>query len=228
MERSARTGRLIKVGLADLIAHPLNANVMSDEYLDRLTRNIQREGDYPPLVVRPHPDRVGKYQLLDGHQRCEALRRLGYREARCYLWPCDDEEALMLMATLNRLEGQDQPVRRAELLAELVGLIPEVDLAALLPESGAEIEAALKLIELDTDALLRELEESAGRYGTAEARLVSFLVPAEDEELVIWTIDGIASQLAGRNRRGRALVLLARHYVQHVELPVKSVGEVRK
>jgi len=228
MERSARTGRLIEVRVEDLIPHPLNANVMSEDYLEKLARNIQREGDYPPLVVRPHPDRPGRYQLLDGHQRCEALRRMGYREARCYLWPCDDAEALTLMATLNRLEGQDQPVRRAELLAELVGLIPEVDLSILLPESQSEIEALLGLMELDADALLRELEESSGRYGTAETRLVSFLVPVEDEEVVVSIIDGIASQLAGRNRRGRALVTLARHYVQHVELAVGSFEDVRK
>lgn len=212
MERSARTGRLINIKLEDLIAHPLNANVMAEEYLEKLAENIAREGDYPPLVVRPHPHRMGKYQLLDGHQRCEALRRLGQREVRCYLWPCDDAEALTLMAMLNRLEGQDQPLKRAELLAELTGLFPEVDLAKLLPESQAEIEAALELANLDTDALLRELEASQRRFGSGETRLLSFLVPAEDEEIILKVIDEIARDLAGRNGRGRALAILVREY----------------
>jgi ParB family chromosome partitioning protein len=218
MKRSADSGRLITVGLRDLLPHASNPNVMSEELIRKLTANIGREQDYPPLVVRPHPTREGKYQLLDGHQRYEALRRLGYSDARCYLWPCDDAEALTLVATLNRLRGQDQPVKRATLVGELAALLPEEDLSTLLPETRADVESALQMVQLDTDALLQELERSSEPYGGPEWRLLSFLVPAEDEQLVLKTIDGLAKSLTGPNRRGRALAELARHCDQRTRL----------
>ena len=116
---SRGTGRLLRLPLDRLRPHPANANVMDEERLEKLAENIRREGDYPPLVVRPHPEEQGSYQILDGHQRLDVLRRLGHQEATCYVWPCDDRTALVLLATLNRLEGQDDPLKRAELLREL-------------------------------------------------------------------------------------------------------------
>ena len=116
---SRGTGRLLRLPLDRLRPHPANANVMDEERLEKLAENIRREEDYPPLVVRPHPEEQGAYQILDGHQRLDILRRLGHQEATCYVWPCDDRTALVLLATLNRLEGQDDPLKRAELLREL-------------------------------------------------------------------------------------------------------------
>src|SRR5665811_2045067 len=111
--------RLVRVPLAELHTHPANANLMSDERLDVLARNIEREGRYPPLIARPDPELPGEWQLLDGHQRVEVLRRLGHTEALVFPWECNDENALILLATLNRLEGEDVPAKRSALLTEL-------------------------------------------------------------------------------------------------------------
>src|SRR3972149_3835081 len=116
-----------------------NANVMDEERLEKLAENIRREGDYPPLVVRPHPEEEGSYQILDGHQRLDILRRLGHQEATCYVWACDDRTALVLLATLNRPGGQDDPLKRAELLRELTQLASPEELAPLPPASAAPI-----------------------------------------------------------------------------------------
>ncbi len=105
----AVTERLLRVPLDRLRPHPANANLMPPERLDALAENIARTGQYPPLVARPQPDEPEAWQLLDGHQRLDVLRRLGHREALVFAWPCDDETALLLLATLNRLEGEDVP-----------------------------------------------------------------------------------------------------------------------
>ena len=108
-----------QIPLDDLVAHPLNSNVMPPEYREKLVAHIRRTGRYPFLVVRAHPTEPGKYQVLDGHHRVGVLRELGHTEARCDVWDVDDREAKLLLGTLNRLEGQDQPLRRAQLLHEL-------------------------------------------------------------------------------------------------------------
>lgn len=139
------------IALDDLQSHPENANRMPDDLLDKLIDHIRRSGQYPPLIVRPHPlgrgASGGRYQVLDGHHRLEALRRLGYTEARCDVWDVDDERARLLLLTLNRLEGRDDPERRGALLRRLAKEMDAKDLADLVPDDAAAIEKLIALTD---------------------------------------------------------------------------------
>lgn len=199
------------MSLDRLRPHPANANVMDEGFLAKLAENIRREGDYPPLIIRPHPDEHGCYQLLDGHQRHEVLRRLGRKTARCYVWPCDDHAALVLLATLNRLEGRDDPLKRAELLRALSELSSPEELAGLLPEDAGSISRSLELLDLDLEELLADLQQEADGDGL---RAITFAVSAEDEALIEEAVAAAVAGLEGRNRRGRALAQIARTYVE--------------
>ena len=65
------------VPLGDLLPHPLNSNVMPEDLREKLKAHIRRTGRYPFLVVRPHPEEPGHYQVLDGHHRVHVLRGRG-------------------------------------------------------------------------------------------------------------------------------------------------------
>jgi hypothetical protein len=133
-----------------LAAHPDNANVMPPALFDKLVEHLRRADRYPPLIVRPFTDpaRPGvTHQLLDGHHRAAALRRLGRSDARCEVWPVDDDEALVLLATLNRLEGRDDPAKRGQLLARLTQRHDLKRLAELLPERREHIQRLLELAD---------------------------------------------------------------------------------
>jgi len=185
---------------------------MDEERLEKLAANIAQEGNYPPLVVRPHPEEPGCYQVLDGHQRWQVLKHLRHEEARCYVWPCDDHTALVLLATLNRLEGQDDPLKRAELLRELTRLASPEDLAQLLPESAALIRQSLELLNLNLDELLADLQrESDAGNGL---RAITFVVSPEDEQAIEDAVQQVAAGLVGTNRRGRALARIAKTYTE--------------
>jgi ParB-like chromosome segregation protein Spo0J len=202
---------LLRVPLKNLVPHPLNANVMPEELKAKLKANIRASGRYPPLIARPLED--GNFQILDGHQRVDALRELGEATAVCYLWPASEEEALVLLATLNRLEGEDMPGKRAVLIAELESHRTLADLAQLLPETESELEAALEFEDFDVDGLLARLTEEADRVAAEAPQLLTFAVPPEDTPVVEEAIERAASTLAGNNRRGQALILLARWYL---------------
>ncbi|NJL30774.1 MAG: ParB N-terminal domain-containing protein [Phycisphaerales bacterium] len=115
---------LMELPMAHLHAHPRNSNRMAPELLDKLKLHLQRSDRYPPIIVRPYPQAnlangetaQGHYQLLDGHHRVRALRELGRTTARCVVWEVDDAQALELLATLNRLQGKDDPRARAALV----------------------------------------------------------------------------------------------------------------
>ncbi len=204
--------RLLAVPLERLLPHPANANVMDEERLRKLAENIRRERDYPPLVVRPDPETEGCYQLLDGHQRCEVLRRLGRKDASCYVWPCDDQTALVLLATLNRLEGRDDPMKRAELLRELSELASPDELARLLPEDAGTISSSLELLDLNLEELLADLRREG--QGGSGLRAITFAVGPEDEQTIEQAVQKVVAGLAGTNRRGRALAMIADAYLE--------------
>jgi hypothetical protein len=150
------------IPLTQLDAHPDSANRMSAPMLEKLAAHIREGGRYPAIIVRPAPESrapqrsvdrprrrrspgAQRFQIIDGHARVEALRSLGRRAATCDVWRVDDEQAAILLATLNRLRGNDDPHRRAALLARLAGARGAAALAARLPEDARRLRAMLAL-----------------------------------------------------------------------------------
>ncbi len=202
------------VPLDDLIPHPLNSNVMTGEMREKLKAHIKRTGRTPFIVVRPHPDKPGKYQILDGHHRVEILRDLGHTEARCDVWEVSDREAKLLLATLNRLEGQDQPMRRAQLIHELLGEMRLDDLAGLLPESDRQLEELHSLLEFPAEEIAALLEEEAEEQEKVLPRVMSFVVTPEQEELIEQAVECASDGTQGRDRKARGLANLAKHFME--------------
>ncbi len=135
-----------QLALERLHAHPENANRMPVPLLAKLIDHIRDTGDYPPIIVRRHPDRPDHYQILDGYHRAEALRSIGGDCAHCEIWEADDDRARLLLLTLNRLQGDDDPQLRGSLLGKLAQSIELKELASLLPDDLQRIQ---KLIELN-------------------------------------------------------------------------------
>ena len=202
------------VALDDLLAHPLNSNVMPVDLQEKLRAHIKRTGRYPFLVVRPHPEEPGKYQVLDGHHRGAILRELGHSQARCDVWEVDDHEAKLLLATLNRLQGQDLPIRRAELIHELLGEMSAVDLAGLLPETDKQLEELHALLEFPADEIARLLDEQAAEAEKVLPRVLSFVVTPEQEKVIEEAVERASDGTPGRDRRARGLGNLARHSLE--------------
>ena len=164
--------------------------------------------------ARPHPEQPGAWQILDGAHRREALQRLGHGEALVYPWACDDTTALLLLATLNRLQGADVPALRAQLLQDLSGLVSETELLALIPEDAEALAAAQEFHEVDTASLLAELEAAHARAAATGPRLISFAVDRDDEPLIEEAIGMAMMSLTGRDRRGRALTAICRRFLE--------------
>jgi ParB family chromosome partitioning protein len=203
---------LIELPLDRLVPHPLNANEMSAETFETLKRSIERYG-YHALAVRPSGI-ANLYEILDGHQRERALRELGHTTARCLVWPCDDTTALALLASLNRLRGEDVPWKRANLIAELTELLPAAELALLLPESEEEIASLLSLLDVDSERLLADLTAAANRESATALRALTFALEPDSAERVEEALVLSMTSLRGPNRRGRALAAICEAYLE--------------
>ncbi|MEO0476339.1 MAG: ParB/RepB/Spo0J family partition protein [Planctomycetota bacterium] len=132
----------ISLPIQRLDPHPLNSNVMPKALLDKLAKEIQRTGLYPPVIVRPIG---GRYQVLDGHHRVQVLRRLGHPTVQANVWPVDDEQAMLFLASLNRMRGEDDPHKRAALLDRLRQRMGVSELAQRLPEDVGRVKKMLAL-----------------------------------------------------------------------------------
>lgn len=139
------TNSVQSIAIDKLIAHPDNPNRMSDATFRKLVRNIERTGRYEPIVVRPHPVRGGHFQIINGHHRSRALAKLGYKAADCVVWDIDDEQADILLVTLNRLCGSDELGKKLELLKRLNKRVESKELAKLLPQTAKQIERLTNL-----------------------------------------------------------------------------------
>jgi len=199
------------IPLDQLHPHPMNSNVMPADRRAKLARHIEATGHYPPLIVRPwrasEPDGATTdepaYQLLDGHHRAAVLRELGHDTAQCEVWEVDDDQALMLLATLNRLNGADDPHRRAALLDQLAARNRQgaSDLARWLPETRRQLKR------------YRDLQECAPPRPPKNPddlpRAVTFFLTAADR-------DRLETTLAARDTdRNRALMALLDEVASH-------------
>ena len=145
--KSAKEPAVDEVKLESLRPHPENANRMDRSTFGKLVEHVRESGQYPPIVVRPHPVEAGAFEVLDGHHRVEALRELGHETATCVTWEVDDKQARMLLLTLNRLHGEDDPRKRGALLKRLRESFDEAALAKRLPEDAERIRRLIRLTD---------------------------------------------------------------------------------
>lgn len=220
---------IVELPLAQLVAHPDNANVMSDCMLAKLAEHIARTGQYPPLIVREHhkpgeangaananrsmdADHAPKrYQILDGHHRKRALEQLDKTHAQCVVWEVDDQQAIVLMTTLNRLEGQDDPRLRAQLVTRLAENMPISQLARQLPEDATKLKKLLEMARTipkprpprpvaDMPAAVHFFLKPADRY-LLESTLRQFNEQREDALMaMVRTVRNLQAQPTPRTR----------------------------
>ena len=155
--------QIVEIEVSKLLAHPKNANVMAPGVMKKLRRHIEKTGRYEPLVVRRHPTVAGSYELINGHHRKRVLEELGHERAACVVWELDDAETLMLLATINRLGGEDAPGKRLALLEAMSEQMSAPELANWLPEDAEVLGKLLERGEVDVrfdPPVMGEMEEA--------------------------------------------------------------------
>lgn len=74
--------------------------VDEDPEFDGLLESISTSGQQVPILVRPHPKEIGRYQVAYGHRRLRACRELD-RSIRAIVKPLSDEELIIAQSKEN-------------------------------------------------------------------------------------------------------------------------------
>jgi ParB/RepB/Spo0J family partition protein len=95
----------------DIPVTQLEPNIFLTRYseptsIDELAESIRSLGQLEAIAVRQHPTKPGCYQIIYGHRRLAAIRKLGLKEIRAEVKFVSDS-GMLQMAIVENLQRQD-------------------------------------------------------------------------------------------------------------------------
>jgi ParB family chromosome partitioning protein len=112
-----------------------------DESYRALRDSIAVMGQTSPILVRPHPESAGRYQVAFGHRRLRAMAALG-RPVRCLVRPLTDRDLVIA-------QGQENSAR-----ADL-SFIEQGRFAQTLKDAGYDRATIMQALSVDKTTLSR-------------------------------------------------------------------------
>ena len=91
--------------------HPYK--VIENESMTELTESISDHGILNPLLVRPLEGEDGKYEIISGHRRFFAARKLGLKKVPCTVHFIDRDAATVMMVDSNCQRTELLPSEKA-------------------------------------------------------------------------------------------------------------------
>lgn len=124
--------------------------VFAEEALAELASSIQEKGVLQPLIVRPHPEKSGQYQIVAGERRWRAAQRAGVHEVPVLVRALTDEEVLELAIIENIQRADLNPLEEALGYRQLMDKFGHTQekLATSLGKSRSHIANLLRLLTL--------------------------------------------------------------------------------
>lgn len=96
--------------------HPFEGNpykVRDDADMESLEESISEQGIAMPLLVRPLENAEGEYEVISGHRRLFAARRLGLKEVPVIVYDISREDAIVMLVDSNLFREHVLPSEKA-------------------------------------------------------------------------------------------------------------------
>ena len=156
-----------------------------DASLHELAESVRTKGMLQPILVRPHPEEVGLYEIIAGERRWRAAQRAMLHEVPILVKDFTDQEAAEV-ALVENLQRQDlTPLEEAEGYSRLLKEFQHTqeELARALGKSRSHVTNMLRLLSLP-ESVQTLLEQGKLSAGHARA-LVAAADPAKAAATVV-------------------------------------------
>ena len=188
-----------------------NVNQIDEAMMQRLRASIGKYGLVQNLVVRQLDD---GYEVLSGNQRIKLLREFKVAKVPCAILSLDDTHARLLAQVLNHTHGDDDLGLQAELIREVMQVLPEEEVLAVLPDTLTGLKGMASLGQETMAGYLQNWEKARA----VRLRNLIFKLTQEQLQSVEKAIDQMlpeANQQQGisPNARGTALYLICKSFV---------------
>jgi len=133
-----------------VIPDPGNRKVTLDK---EFVASIRTHGIIQPLLVTPHAEQEGCYELVAGHRRLGAARKVGLETVPALIRVLTEEEKLTLALVDNIQRNALRPIEEAVAMSRIVELGASVSkVARAIGRSAGYVRDRLRLMELPVDA----------------------------------------------------------------------------
>jgi ParB family chromosome partitioning protein len=139
---------LVSVAVSEVQPSPLTARTVPDEEgLEELVQSVRQDGLLYPIKVRAVD---GKYEVVCGHRRLEAIKRLGLETVRVEVVEMDDGQALRAGLAENLKRASLHPLEEARQFAAAVDGLgwTQGQLAQAIGRSRPYVKERLDLLQL--------------------------------------------------------------------------------
>jgi ParB family chromosome partitioning protein len=225
--------RLANLNPADIIPNAVQPRTNFDaEDLAELVHSIREVGVLQPIVVRPHPKKRGKYELIMGERRLRATKEVGLSTIPAVVKDTANEDMLRdaLLENLHRadLNPLEEASAYQQLLADFG--ITQDELATKIGRSRPQITNTIRLLKLPESIQARV---AAGVLTAGHARAILSLVEPElmikladkivNEDLSVRAAEAAAAQIQGASPKKTKPVSGTRH--AHLEEVADRLGD---
>jgi ParB family transcriptional regulator, chromosome partitioning protein len=188
-----------------------NVNQVDEAMLQRLRTSIGKYGLVQNLVVRQV---AGGYEVLSGNHRLKLLKELYITMVPCVVVDIDDAHARLLAQALNHIHGDDDLGLRAELIREVMQVIPEDEVLMVLPDTMDGLKGMASLGKETMAGYLQNWEKARA----VRLRNLVFKVTEEQLKCVEKTIERALPEARRHqgispNARGTALYLICKSFL---------------
>ena len=193
-----------------------------DTALAALAESLKQQGVLQPLLVRPHPQREGEFEIVAGERRWRAAQKAQLHEVPVLVRDFDDRQTLEVALVENVQREDLSAIEEAEAYRRLMEEFKHTQeaLAASLGKSRSHIANTLRLLTLP-ESVKRLIEEGALSAGHARA-----LITAGDPERLARQV--VAKGLSVRDTERLAAAKKARTKPMRQVAPDADIAAVER
>ncbi len=112
--------QILRIKITDIVNSPYQGRLFhikdklspeDEEHIIELTKSIEQNGLMQPIIVRFN--KAGKYELIDGHRRVIAYRRIGRGHIKAILKDLDDKQTQLFSIIANLQRKDLSPIEQA-------------------------------------------------------------------------------------------------------------------
>lgn len=155
------------------------AKVQKDE-LEELVHSIQESGLMQPIIVRPQEN---NYEIIDGHRRVEAMKRLGRGQIMAIIKDVSDREAQIMHVIGNLQRKNLKPVEQALTYQKMIdtGVFKDKrELSKAIGKDETFIGDLLSTLQLDS-RIIEDLAQNNLIKDLRILRLIRLYAPVDDK-----------------------------------------------
>jgi len=176
----------------------------TEELLTELADSIRERGVLQPILVRPHPDKPGQFQIIAGERRWRASQKARLAEVPVVVREMDDRTVYEVAVVENVQRADLTPLEEAQAYGNLIEAYGRTqdEVAAIVGKSRSHVANTLRLRSLPEEVkwFLRHDKITAGHaralIGLPAREGEAIAKKAEAEGLNVRQVEVLARQVA--------------------------------